>query len=338
MKIVFFDLDEIKPDKEILDGSNVNVEVIELSKNVFETDENDNVFDAEGISLFSTSRKIGSDILSKFPNLKFISVRSTGFDAIDTTYCKEKSIRVFNVPRYGETTVAEYTIGMIFALTRNIVRANNDMKDRNQLDIKSYSSRDLEAWTLGVLGAGAIGRSVINKAQCLGMNVIAYDPYPSKDFPNIKYVSLEELIKNSDIISLHVPSTKENYHMIGEENFKKMKKGVYIINTARGDLIDNKALYGALLSGHVAGTALDVLEEEGLMVGDDTLGMLAQRTKEELFTYSINTKLMNLDNVIVTPHIAFDTLDARKRIMTQTCKNIAGYYNAELEKPSEPKI
>lgn len=339
MKIVFFSLDEIKPELDIIKNSGVDAEIIQTDKSPFEADEN--MLQADGITVFDMNRKLDAQELAKFPNLKFIGCRSTGFDNIDLEYCKQHNIRIFNVPNYGETTVAEYTIAMILALTRFIVRANNDMKNGLKIEISKYTGHDLSAWTLGIIGMGAIGRSTAKKAVALGLKVIAYDPFPNcahEQLLGFKYASFDDVITKSNIISLHSPSTKENYHMLCKERFAQMKDGVYIINTARGDLIDNKALYEALLSGKVAGAALDVLEDEGLIIKKDNLAQIEQTTKEELVTFSINTKLMDLKNVIVTPHIAFDTWEAKQRIMHESCKNVAYFLNPKLGQPHEPKI
>ncbi|WP_424244564.1 D-lactate dehydrogenase [Elusimicrobium posterum] len=341
MKIVFFSIDEIKPEMDVIKSAGADVEIIVTEKNPFEITEKDNMLDAEAITLFDMNRKLDGAELAKFKNLKFICCRSTGFDNIDLEYCKANKIRVFNVPNYGETTVAEYTIAMILALTRFIVRANNDMKNGLKIDISKYTGRDLAAFTLGIIGMGAIGRSVAKKAIALGLKVIAYDPYPNvanEQLLGFKYHTLDEVISQSDIISLHSPSTKENYHLLCKKSFDCMKNGVYIINTARGDLIDNKALYEAMISGKVAGAALDVLEDEGLIIKKDNVAQIEATTREELVTFSINTKLMDLKNLIITPHIAFDTWEARQRIMHETCKNIAFYLNPTLGQPHEVKI
>ncbi|MCL2888711.1 MAG: hydroxyacid dehydrogenase [Elusimicrobia bacterium] len=340
-KVVFFSVDNIKPNMEILKNAGDNVEFFQTPKGPLDITAEDGFYDAAGIAVFDMNSKLGAADLAKFKNLKFVACRSTGFDNLDTAYCKSHGIRVFNVPNYGETTVAEYTIAMILALTRFIVRANNDMKNGLKIEINNYTGRDLSAWTLGVVGMGAIGRSVAKKAIALGLKVIAYDPYPSAAYEGLlgfKYVSLDYLIKNADIISLHSPSTKENYHLLNAKAFADMKRGVYIINTARGDLIDNKALYEALHSGKVAGAALDVLEDEGLLIQKNNVAQIEKVSKEDLVILSINTKLLEVKNVIVTPHIAFDTLEAKNRIMDHSCNNIVYYFRPELGRPSEPKI
>ena len=160
------------------------------------------------------------------------------------------------------------------------------------------------------------------------MKIIAYDPYPKKDMEerfNVKYTDMEALLKESDIISIHAPYTKQNFHMINDDAFNKMKRGVIIINTARGEIIDTEALYRALRSGIVAAAGLDVLECEDIIVNEDKYLLKVDCIEKECLTRTlINHKLLELPNVIVTPHVAFDSIEAY-RILKTTIENIDGY-------------
>jgi D-lactate dehydrogenase len=199
--------------------------------------------------------------------------------------------------------------------------------------VKRYTGFDLYGRTIGIIGTGAIGRHVIKLAKGFGMNVLAYDLYPNEEFQriyNINYVSLDELYAGSDVISLHAPSTKENYHLLNDGAFSKMKDGVIIINTARGDLIDGEALYRNILSGKVGGAGLDVLENEDFIIHDDI--MLEQENMNMNFAINtiVNAKLLKHKNVIVTPHVAFNSADAVHRILETTIKNIESFADGKL--------
>ncbi|WP_428897119.1 D-lactate dehydrogenase [Parelusimicrobium proximum] len=338
MNIIFFDISDMKPDYDALKKVKNKVKITESKYSVFDAAKVKGAYDADAVSVFTANKKITDKVLAKFKNLKYIFVRSTGYDHVDLDYCKKNNIRIFNVPNYGETAVAEYTIALILGLTRNIIPANNNYKNGKDIKFADYTGRDLSYWTLGIIGTGSIGRSVISKALCLGITVIAYDPYPNKAAAKemgFKYVSLEELYKKANVISLHAPATKDNYHMLNANAFKKMQKGVHIINTGRGTLIDNKALYQALKTKKVAGAALDVLEDENLLMHRESLDTLFDASKRSLVSNTLNSNIMEFENVITTPHIAFDTLEARMLILKNTSLNIAGVVNPKLYKPNE---
>ncbi len=329
MKIVFFDVDDLT--KNYIQGKKVcDCEIVMLkeSMDILPDDIYQKVKDADVASTFVHAMRFDEKVLSKYPNLKLLSTRSTGFDHIDLDYCKSKNIEVVNVPKYGEATVAEYAFGLLLNVSRKIAVAKEDM-EAGKANISKYMGFDLYGRTLGVIGTGAIGRHAVKIARGFGMNVLAYDLYPSEEFSriyNINYVSLDELYKNSDIITLHAPSTKENYHMLGAGAFEKMKQGVIIINTARGDLIDAEALYKYLKNGRVGGAGLDVLEFEDFLIHDDVF--LAQEggvSKEHAVQTVVNAKLLQLDNVIVTPHIGFNSVDAVHRILDITLSNISSF-------------
>lgn len=331
--IVFFDMDPISvrfmEDKK---SSFPFTPVFEEKQlNAFSKEELAPYKEASVLSVFPHTQKIGLDLLDEFKNLKLIATRSTGFDHIDLEYCKKRDIQVRNVPRYGEATVAEFTFGLLLDLTRKITAVNQAMK-AGHLSLDNYIGIDLNGRTIGVIGTGAIGRHVIRLAQGFGMKVLAYDLYPNEEVKKtgVEYVSLDELYKHSQIITLHVPSTKENYHLLNTDAFSKMRQGVYIINTARGDLIETEALYDALQSGKIAGAGLDVLEHEELLIHDDVRFPNEKLLhKETLLSSLINTKLLQAKNVIVTPHTAFNSIDAIHRILSTTLENIEAFLKKE---------
>lgn len=283
-----------------------------------------NYLESEIISVFTHSISIPNKKLDLFPNLKLIVTRSTGINHIDLDYCKKRGILVANVPQYGAITVAEFGFALLLALVRKIPQASFDMR-RGDINLPLYTGIDLAGKTMGVIGTGSIGRHMIQLAQGFGMDVLAYDLYPAPDLKKFYVSSLQELYQKSDIISLNVPSTPENYHLLNKEAFSCMKKGVYIINTARGDLIDARALYQAIRHGKVAGAGLDVMENEDFLVHDEAETSSNLNNSDFLLTSAINLKLLQLSNVIATPHIAFNSYDAIQRINATTCENIRSF-------------
>jgi D-lactate dehydrogenase len=292
----------------------------------------DKIKDAEILSVF-TSSSVPSELLAKFPNLKLVATRSTGFNNIDLNFCNKHDISVVNVPAYGERTVAEYAFALLLNVIRKVNVAYEDLKS-GKINLEKYRGHDLFGKTIGLIGTGSIGCYTAKIAYGFGMNILTYDPFP-KEFLveqlGVKYVELDELYEKSDIISLHAPSRKENFHMINDEAFAKMKDGVIIVNTARGEIMDTNALYKALLSGKVAGAGLDVLECEEIIVNESLfLSKIDCVQKECLQKTLINHELLDMPNVIVTPHTAFDTVEAIERILQTTIDNINAYLSGNV--------
>lgn len=334
MKVVFFDVDKLT--KDYIQGRKVcqcDIELVESSLENIKPERMAEVKDADIISVFvNYSNVLGEQILGKLPNLKLIATRSTGYDHIDLNYCKSRGIQVVHVPKYGEATVAEYAIGLLLNISRKIISARNDMFD-GRYRVKDYIGIDLYGRTIGIIGTGAIGRHTIKLAKGFGMEVLAYDLYPNEEFKriyNIKYVSLEELYAKSDVISLHAPATKDNYHLLNDEAFGKMKDGVIIINTARGELIDAESLYNHIVNGKVGGAGLDVLEDEDFIIHDDIILKQEDISMDFAMNTIVNNKLMKHKNVIVTPHMAFNSIDAVHRILETTIRNIDSFSKGEI--------
>ncbi len=278
------------------------------------------------VSCFITS-EINKEIIGKLPKLKLIATRSTGFDHIDLKTAKKRGVMILNVPSYGENTVAEHAFGLILTLSRNIHRSYLRSQKYN-FSIDGLMGFDLCGKTIGVVGCGKIGSHLIRIAKGFEMKVIAYDPYKNKALARqlgFTYVSLRTLLEKSDIISLHVPLCRETKHLINWKNINWIKKGALLINTARGGLVDTDALIKVLDTKRLGGAALDVLEEEKLLMEDHHL--LRHNTKDYTRFKSIikNHKLLKRDNVIFTPHIAFFSQEAVDRITETTIKNILGF-------------
>ena len=284
--------------------------------------------DVEIISLFAHVPLVDNKKLDLFPKLKLINTRSTGFNHIDLDYCARRKITVTNVPRYGEATVAEFAFGLLLALVRKIILAKNDMA-QNRVEMEKYVGFDLYGKTIGIIGTGAIGRHAIKIAQGFGMNVIAYDAYPSPELQPLYVERLETLLQRADIISLHVPSTPQTRHILDKAAFEQMKPGMIIINTARGDLIDTQALYDALRDGRIAGAGLDVLENEDFLMSDEAVTH-DRMSQEFLLDSALNLKLLQFKNVIATPHIAFNSVDAVSRINTTVFETIKAFIGGNL--------
>lgn len=283
------------------------------------------VKDCEVLSLFIYS-KVSLDLLRRLPKLKMISTRSTGYDHIDLKEAKKRKVVVSNVPFYGENTVAEHTFALILALSRN-VHKSYVRGLRDDFSIEGLKGFDLKGKTIGVVGAGHIGLHVIKIAKGFGMEVLAFDINKDKflaEVLNFKYVSLEELLASSDIITLHVPSNKKTEHLINRKNISKIKKGAILINTARGSVVDTEALLEALDEGILSGAGLDVLEGEEFIKEEKQL-LYEKENPEALKDLVKDHILLKKDNVVYTPHIAFYSQEAVERILQTTMKNILSF-------------
>ncbi len=277
--------------------------------------------DAEVVSLFIRNEFKKPEI-DAFPNLKLIATRSTGFDHIDVAYAKERGIVVSTVPKYGSHTVAEFAFALLLSLSRKVVTANGRVRESN-FSTDTLEGFDLFGKTIGVIGTGAIGKNSVAIAQGFGMRVLMSDPFPAASLENdrARYVPLDELLRESDIITLHAPYTKDNHHLLGVEAFAKMKRGVLVINTARGELIDTQALVEALQNGVVAGAGLDVIEGERDL--DRELELMASGAPmKDPGAVVRDHVLIQMPNVIVTPHLAFFSKESFAEILAVTCDNI----------------
>ncbi|MBM3261461.1 hydroxyacid dehydrogenase [Candidatus Kaiserbacteria bacterium] len=281
--------------------------------------------DTEVLSVFVSSA-VTKECIDALPHLRLIVARSTGVDHIDVSYAKSKGISVVNVAKYGAHTVAEFTFALLLNLSRRLYDAAVQVKEDGNFNIASLNGFDLFGKTLGVIGTGAIGRNVVRIAQGFGMTVRMFDTFPdlSIETESAKYASIDELVAASDIITLHVPYTPENHHLVSAETIAKMKQGVYIINTARGELIDTEALLAALESGHVGGAGLDVLEGERSLKDEMDI-VRGSQSIHELKAIIRDHVLVRLPRVIITPHIAFFSDEAYGEILQTSIDNINAF-------------
>ncbi|MDQ5943553.1 MAG: D-lactate dehydrogenase [Patescibacteria group bacterium] len=330
MKVVLFDLEqnEIETYKQLLtNSSDVSCHTEPLNEDSLSM-----ASDAEVISVFVTSR-ITSDMFSKLTNLKYIVCRSTGYDNVDTKAAKEKDIVVCNVPNYGEHTVAEYAFTLLLSLTRKLQDSISQVQ-QGKIDHTKLVGTDLAGSTLGVIGAGRIGQRMITIANGFEMKVIAYDPFAKPEVAKklgFEYVELDELFARADIVTLHVPGGKNNDAIINESTLEKFKDGALLINTARGDLVDNVALIEALENGKLAGAGLDVLDGESMIDIDHEMALLKKSTAKELKLSAELAILEKMPNVILSPHNAYNTHQALQRIRKSTAETIIGFEDAKIQ-------
>ncbi len=247
--------------------------------------------------------------------VKMIALRCAGYNNVDLSRAYGK-IHVVHVPAYSPYAVAEHAAALLLTSVRRIHKAYNRTRDFN-FSLNGLTGFDLHGKTVGVVGTGKIGRIFINICQGFGMNVIAYDKFPAKD-SGLNYVSLDELFEKSDIISLHCPLTEETTHLINRETIDKMKKGVVILNTSRGALINAEALLDGIKSRKIGAACLDVYEEEADIFFEDRSGHILN---DELLA-----RLISMPNVIVTSHQAFLTKEALTNIAETTVKNIKSFF------------
>ncbi len=270
--------------------------------------------------------QMNKELLDKMPNVKFITTMSTGFDHIDIEECKKRGIVVSNVPSYGETTVAEHTFALLLAIARRLPESIDRVEEGSFMP-SGLTGFELRGKTIGVIGVGSIGTNVIKIARGFGMNVIVYKRTPDYALEKelgCKFVELPILYQQSDIVTLHIPYTKETHHYLSDEAFSQMKDGVVLLNTARGALINTAALLKALESGKVSAAGLDVLEEEPLL--EEEKDLLSQDfDKEKLLTVLQDHMLLNHPKVIITPHNAFNSREALKKIVETTHENLSAF-------------
>ncbi len=251
--------------------------------------------------------------------VKVVALRCAGFNNVDVKYAYGK-IHILRVPAYSPYAVAEHTMALLLTSVRRIHKAYIRTRDFN-FSLSGMTGFDLHGKTVGVIGTGKIGKVFINICRGFGMKVLAYDKYPDKsieDGESIKYVNFPELFENSDIISLHCPLTEETYHLINSENLEKCKKGVVILNTSRGALVDAEALLAGIKSKKVGAACLDVYEEEADFFFEDFSGHIIQD--------DILARLISMPNVIVSSHQAFLTTEALENIAETTVDNIIGFF------------
>lgn len=267
-------------------------------------------FDIAGVFMDSA---VDAATIAALPNLKLIATLSTGFDHIDLKAAADRGIVISSVPAYGENTVAEFAFALILALSRKICECHARVCEENKFTTDGLQGFDLAGKTLGVVGTGRIGKHAVHMGKGFDMKIIAYDVFHDDAFAaqmGFSYMSLEDLLAQSDVITIHTPYLPSTHHLINQQNIGLVKHGAYLINTARGAIVETAAIVSALKSGQLGGAGLDVLEEEAQMKEGDM---------------SLAKELVAMPNVILTPHNAFNTKEAYLRILDTSIDNIAAF-------------
>ena len=318
MKIAFYDT---KPyDKESFDKYK---EKYGVSFKYFETKLNEDTTELakgfDGVCIF-VNDTVNTNVIDALYNMgvKQVYLRCSGFNNIDMKYAKDK-LHIMRVPAYSPYAVAEHAIALLLTLVRRTHKGYIRSRDFN-FSLNGLTGFDLYNKTVGVIGTGKIGEVFINICRGFGMKVLAFDKYPKKDLENgdtIRYVDMDTLLKSSDIISLHCPLTDETQYIINEKSLKNIKKGVIIINTSRGALVDTEALLNGIKSRKIGGACLDVYEEESDVFFEDNSG--------HIMDDDILARLISMPNVILTSHQAFLTEEALQNIAITTLENITAF-------------
>lgn len=319
MKIAFFDA---KPyDKPSFDryGAEYGVKF-----KYFETKLNEDTVELahgfDGVCVF-VNDTVNTFVIDRLVEMKVrvVALRCAGFNNVDMKYAFGK-IHVLRVPAYSPYAVAEHAMAMLLTSIRRIHKAYIRTKDFN-FSLAGMTGFDLHGKTVGVIGTGRIGRVFIDICLGFGMKVLAYDKFPTEGLDNgdtVRYVSLDELLSESDVISLHCPLTDQTYHMINEESLKSCKKGVVLINTSRGALVDAEALLAGIKSRQIGAACLDVYEEESEFFFEDFSGHIVED--------DVLARLISMPNVLVTSHQAFLTEEALANIAQTTVTNLVGFF------------
>jgi len=316
MKIAFFDTKSYDKASFELQGNENGIEF-----KFFDTKLNEdtvrlaNGFDGVCIFVNDTANKAVIDALYEY-GVKIIVLRCAGFNNVDLKAAEGK-ITVVRVPAYSPYAVAEHTMALLLTSVRRIHKAFVRTKSFN-FSLSDLTGFDLYGKTVGVIGTGKIGKIFINICRGFGMNVLAYDKFPDKS-SDINYVDLDELFKSSDIVSLHCPLTDETHHIINHNSIQKMKRGVMIVNTSRGALIDADALLDGIKARHIGGACLDVYEEESDFFFEDYSSHIVED--------DVLARLISMPNVIVTSHQAFLTEEALANIAQTSIENIIEFFD-----------
>lgn len=277
------------------------------------TEEKDIVERSRGADILLTNKTpLRAETLAELPDLKFIGVLATGHDVVDSKAAARRGIPVSNVPGYGTESVSQFVFSLLLSMCTDPAGHNESVRRGDWTNSPDWSYWNtpqigLSGRTLGIIGFGGIGRRVAELGFAFGMKVIAYSPRP-KDAPphSLEFVELDELVRRADALSLHCPLTEETANIMSRERINAMKPGAFLINTARGPLIDEQALAEALTSGHLGGAALDVVSSEPI---------------------TPDNPLLSASNCLITPHMAWATINARKKLMSITADNIRSFKN-----------
>ncbi|MBE5730151.1 hydroxyacid dehydrogenase [Candidatus Parvarchaeota archaeon] len=315
MKAVFFDVSELENNRiNEFSEENNGIDITAYKSDITSAKGED--YGAEVISIFINSQ-LRKETLDKFTNLKLVLTRSTGFDHIDIDECKRRGIKFCNVPDYGDNTVAEFTFFLILSLLRGINLTRS-------VSANTAPGDELEGKTIGIVGVGRIGTKVAEIANAFGMKIL-YNSHKNNQLVDSiggSKVELKELLNSSNVVTLHVPLTKDTYHLINKDNIKYMKKGSYLVNTSRGAVVETEAIIEGIESKTLAGAALDVIEGEEF--AGKEMEIIRKGENYDLIKLALEDSILKkYDNVILTPHIAYNTHEALERIIDETLENLS---------------
>ena len=319
MNLLFFDLRE--SEKSFFENKNYPDFKIKFREEALteKTKLTDEEYEKTCILSVYRSSILTEKVLKKFKNLRMIATRSHGFTHIDLDYCVKNRINVLNIEQYGEEAVAEFALGVIIDLTRKIKTAMIDIH-KNNINPKTYEGELLNKKTIGIVGCGKVGIKLAEIADFFKMKVLVSSYKEAPQFEKVcNVVPFDTLLSQSDIIYLHMPFSTENYQIIGEEEFAKMKNGVYIVNTSSVKLMNLESLYNNLISGKVKGVGLDILESDYKIGNGKDLGGETMNTKEN---HKITEKLLKMPNVLITPRLAYNTKEYIDYVLETTFNNI----------------
>jgi D-lactate dehydrogenase len=326
LKLAFFDVDQ--GEQAVLSRAFDGEKTFEVSFNQKSLDTHGAsvATDVDGIGIFIQSR-ITKEVLDLLPRVKVIDTMSTGFDHIDLETCKARNITVCNVPSYGDNTVAEYAIGLIIALARKL-KPTIEQTARGFFSRAGLMGIDMKDKTLGLIGTGNIGSHMARFGWAFGMHVIAYDVKPNEtisDRYGVTFMGLDEVLRQADIVSLHIPYNHSTHHLINAERLRLLKPTALLVNTSRGQVVDTDAVAVALREGRMGGVALDTFEGEEVWIEEEFLkrdDLAAVTLREAMESFSI----MHSERAIITPHNAFNTKEALERILLTSAENIKAYF------------
>lgn len=284
------------------------------------------IADADAISVFANN-PVNDQTLSRFPSLRVVLTRSTGYDHVDLEACKRRGIAVYSVPDYGSVTVAEYTIALMLALLRRL-RPAVEQGMHALFSRENLRGTDLAGRTVGLIGTGRIGKEVARRLAAFSVTLLAYDKYPDESLvaslPGLSYCDLETVYRRSSILTFHVPLGPDTQHIFNRHTLRLVPWKTFLINTSRGPIVETEAIIEGLQEGRLAGVALDTFESEEVVMEEQFLASdhLSQaQMRNALATYH----LLRSDRVILTPHNAYNSEEALQRIIDTTIANLDAF-------------
>jgi len=322
IKMLFFDLKE--SEKKYFEDNYPSDFDIKFFKESLNEDTKLTVKECDETVIISVYTKslITQKVLEKFKNIRLISIRSNNYENVDIKACKNRNIAVVNISDSENTSVAQYVLGTIFMQARNINKSISDFKNKiNRYE--EYEGRDISKLSIGIIGTGIIGTSVCKLANLMKMKIYAYDITPNKDLYEIaEYLPLVDLLRKSDIVTLHLPYNKDLYHFISEKELEIMKETAVLINTSHGKLVDTIALCKAIKNKKIKGAVLDVIECENNYYNFN----LKNISKETSLEILLLQELLISEKAIITPSISQNTTDSVNKKLEITFNNIKEYF------------